>query len=170
MFRQWAFPVVMVLGLGVANASAQEVHFRVLAGASPAGTNDSQNAVPGNNALFNAPTGIAVNSAGTVYVTDSQNQTIRAITPAGVVTTFAGDPGSFGQANGTGNDARFGSPQAAAVDSVGNVYIADTFNHTIRKITPAGVVSTLAGLAGISGSADGTGSNARFNSPRGVAV
>ena len=124
----------------------------------------------GGDARFNVPTGIAVNSAGTLYVTDSQNCTIRKITPAGVVTTFAGESGACGSADGTGNAARFSVPQGAAVDSTGNVYVADTFNHTIRKITPGGVVTTLAGLAGNIGSADGTGSAARFNSPRGVAV
>lgn len=164
MLRQWAVPVLLVLGIGVTDAAAQD--FRVLAGASPAGFDDGT----GVNARFNVPVGIAVNSAGTVFVTESQNGTIRAVTPAGVVTTFAGEAGSFGNLDGTGTAARFSGPQGAAVDSAGNVYIADTFNSTIRKITPAGVVTTLAGLAGNNGNTDGTGSAARFSSPRGVAV
>src|ERR1044071_8958408 len=82
--------------------------------------------------------------------------------------TFAGlAPGS---ADGTGSNARFYNPAAVAVDSNRNVYVADQYNHTIRKITPAGVVSTLAGLAGSSGSDDGTGSAARFFQPDGEAT
>ena len=101
---------------------------------------------------------------------DANNSTIRKVTPAGVVTTLAGLPGSSGSADGTGRDARFDGPSGVAVDGTGNVYVTDTGNYTIRKVTPAGVVTTLAGLAGISGSADGTGGAARFNWPGGVAV
>ena len=168
--RKWAVPLLIVLLVGVADASAQETDFRVLAGASPAGSNDGSDEVTGGDARFNVPTGIAVDSSGTLYVTDTHNYVIRRITGAGAVTTFAGEAGEFGSADGVGGTASFGGPQAAAVDIAGNVYIADTFNHTIRKITPAGVVSTFAGLAGNSGSTDNTGSAARFNSPRGVAV
>ena len=84
-------------------------------------------------------------------------------------TTLAG-AASIGSADGTGSAARFYGPAGVATDSSGNVYVADTFNHTIRKITPAGVVTTLAGLAGSYGSADGTGSAARFYYPYGVAT
>ena len=84
-------------------------------------------------------------------------------------TTLAGQS-SFGSADGTGSAARFKNPSCVAVDTAGNVYVADIGNHTIRKVTPAGVVTTLAGLAGGSGSADGTGSAAQFFSPHGVAV
>ena len=84
-------------------------------------------------------------------------------------TTLAGQA-SIGSADGTGSAARFNYPSGVATDSSGNVYVADSFNNTIRKITPAGVVTTLAGLAGNPGSDDGTGSAARFYDPRGVAT
>ena len=124
----------------------------------------------GSAARFNSAYGVAVDSAGNVYVADTGNDTIRKITPAGVVTTLAGTAGQFGSADGTGSAARFEFPEGVAVDSAGNVYVADTINDTIRKITPAGVVTTLADMAGQVGSADGTGSAARFDYPTGVAV
>jgi sugar lactone lactonase YvrE len=126
----------------------------------------------GSAALFAGPSSVAVDSSGNVYVADTYNNTIRAITPAGVVTTLAGSAAAFpGNVDGTGGAARFNSPSGVAADSSGNVYVADTFNDTIRKITtPGGVVTTLAGSAAGSGSADGTGSTARFNFPLGVAV
>src|SRR5207249_277182 len=85
-------------------------------------------------------------------------------------TTLAGDPGGDGSSDGTGSEARFYQPSGVAVDSAGNVYVADSYNDTIRKITPGGVVSTLAGLASHPGCVDGRGSNARFFQPEGVAV
>jgi PKD repeat protein len=124
----------------------------------------------GSAAQFGNPYSVAVDTIGNVYVADTINSTIRKVTPAGVVTTFAGLAGVGGSANGTGSVARFNDPYGVAVDVNGNVYVADTYNSTIRKVTPAGVVTTLAGLAGTSGSANGTGSAARFNNPYGVAV
>ena len=124
----------------------------------------------GTAARFNQPSGVAVDAAGNIYVADISNNTIRKITPAGVVSTLAGLAGSPGSADGTGSAARFFGPFGVAVDAAANVYVGDADNSTIRKITPAGVVSTLAGLAGIVGSADGAGSAARFNFPSGVAV
>jgi sugar lactone lactonase YvrE len=111
-----------------------------------------------------------VDSAGNLYVGDSNNHTIRKITPAGDVSTLAGLAGNAGSADGTGSDARFYYPGDVAIDTAGNVYVADTSNHTIRKITPAGDVSTLAGWADSAGSADGTGSDARFYYPGGMAI
>src|SRR5215470_10182099 len=116
-------------------------------------------------ARFNSPSGVAVDSAGNVYVADQGNDTIRKVTAAGVVTTLAGTAGITGSADGTGAAARFNAPFGVAVNGAGIVYVADSFNQTIRKITAAGVVTTLAGSAGVRGSADGTGAAARFSDP-----
>ena len=124
----------------------------------------------GTAARFQSPTGITIDSNDNVYVADNLNQTIRRITSAGVVSTLAGSSGLAGSADGVGIAARFKNPEGIAVDSSGNVYVADTQNSTIRKITSAGVVTTLAGTAGVSGSADGNGAAAKFVYPRGVAV
>ena len=114
--------------------------------------------------------GIAVDRTGNLYVADAANNTIREITPAGVVRTLAGLANSSGNSDGPGNNARFWTPFGVAVDKTGNVYVADTLNNTIRKVTPNGIVSTLAGLAGNPGSSDGLGVHARFRNPWGVAV
>jgi sugar lactone lactonase YvrE len=124
----------------------------------------------GAAARFDNPNGVAVDRSGNVFVADSYNNTIRKITPAGVVTTLAGSADSSGSADGTGTAARFSYPYGVAVDGAGNVFVTDESNNTIRKVTPSGVVTTLAGTAGLSGSADGTGTAARFNRPQGVAV
>ncbi len=113
---------------------------------------------------------VAVDKEGNVYVADTYNNTIRKITPSGVVNTVAGMAGQMGAAEGTGADASFSRPQGIAVDRDGNVYVADTYNSTIRKITPSGVVSTLAGAVGQRGHVDGPGGTARFNDPQGIAV
>ena len=120
----------------------------------------------GTAAQFQTPYGITADASGNVYVADTGNQKIRKITPAGVVSTFAGS--SFGFADGTGTAAQFKNPYGVAVDASGNVYVADNSNHIIRKITPAGVVSTFAGSS--YGFADGTATAAKFYNPRGVAV
>ena len=140
--------------------------FTTLAGAAGAsGLADGT----GNAARFFQPHGLAVDANGVVYVADLNNHTIRKITPAGVVTTFAGLAGAPGFVNGTGNGARFNSPRGVAVDTAGNVYVADSQNYAIRKITPGGSVSLLAG--GTAGSQDTTNlTTGRFLSPYGVAV
>jgi len=124
----------------------------------------------GSNARFGNLFGIAADSAGNVYVADNTYSTIRKITPAGAVTTLAGTPGISGSADGTGSAARFFSPRGIAIDSAKNLYVTDQNNQTIRKITPAGVVTTLGGVAGSYGIADGTGRSARFFTPAGIAV
>src|SRR5712692_6189725 len=97
---------------------------------------------------FSVLSGVATDSAGNVYVADAGNHTIRKITPVGVVTTLAGTAGIHGSADGTGAAGRFNSPEGVATDSAGNVYVADNGNNTVRKITPAGEVSTIVGVAG----------------------
>ena len=124
----------------------------------------------GSAARFYYPEGMAVDSAGNVYVGDSINRTIRKISPAGFVTTLAGPGGSYGSADGTVLNARFDEPYGVAVDASANLYVADTFNNTIRLLTTAGTVTTLAGQAGLAGSADGTNGAARFDEPTGLAV
>jgi sugar lactone lactonase YvrE len=124
----------------------------------------------GSAAKFRAPAGIAVGSNGIIYVADTENHTLRKITHSGSVSTLAGLPLTAGSSDGTGNGALFSQPRGLAVDEAGNVYVADTANSTIRKVTPSGVVTTFAGLAGMAGFADGTGAHALFNLPRGLAL
>ena len=124
----------------------------------------------GTNANFYQPLGLAVDGAGNLFVADSWNHTIRKITAAGVSSTVAGMPRSPGCADGVTNKARFNRPAGLALDSATNLFVADSFNHIIRRITPAGVVSTIAGLAGVWGNADGTNTGARFFQPEGIAV
>lgn len=119
----------------------------------------------GSAARFNFPVGIAVDAAGNVFVADAKNSTIRRITPAGVVTTYAGAPLQFGSNDGAAATARFFLPYGVAVDTAGNVYVADGGNHVIRKISPGGDVTTLAGTAQQSGFVNGAGAAARFNTP-----
>ncbi|MBX3101877.1 MAG: T9SS type A sorting domain-containing protein [Bacteroidetes bacterium] len=127
------------------------------------GSNDG----PGNTAQFHAPLAVAVDTNGYVYVSDAINHRIRKITPAGVVSTLAGS--SKGYQNGTGTAARFEQPQAITVDLNGNVYVADVVNARIRKITPAGVVTTIAG-DGTEGYQDAQGTAAKFNRISGLAI
>jgi len=123
----------------------------------------------GTNALFNAPEGIGIDSSGNLYVADSQNNAVRQITSAGVVNTVAGSP-SGGSANGFGSIAHFNHPQGIAVDNSGNAYVADASNAIIRRVTSAGLVTTLAGLAGNHNCVDGVGNNSRFVAPSAIAL
>lgn len=124
----------------------------------------------GTAARFNVPRGLAVDSSGNLYVTEYISHTIRKITPDGMVSLFAGTPGGTGTADGMGTAAQFCNPMGITADSGGNLYVTDRSNHTIRKITPAGVVTTLAGSPGVSGTSDGAVGVAKFNAPYAVAA
>lgn len=115
------------------------------------------------------PHGLVTDTVGNVYATDGDN-TIKKITPAGTVSILAGTAKVGGSTDGVGAAARFNQPYGIARDKEGNLYVADAGNSTIRKITPAGVVNTLAGTAGVSGSADGMGTTASFTSPLGITI
>ena len=143
-----------------------------------AGTANSSGGDDGTNqaALFKAPSGIAVDTNGNVFVADASTQTIRELTPAGtnwVVTTIAGTVGSQGSADGTNQAAKFYGPTGLTLDGAGNLYVADASNDTIRKLTPVGtnwMVTTIAGLPQAIGYSDGTGLNARFDLPSAIAA
>jgi sugar lactone lactonase YvrE len=122
----------------------------------------------GSAAAFHHPAGITADAAGNLYIADADNSRIRKITQAGVVTTIAGN-GFFLLGDGPGNNASFNFPQGIATDAAGNLYVADTYNHSIRKITPANIVSTLAGN-GTAGFSNGTGSAASFGGPFGLTL
>jgi sugar lactone lactonase YvrE/thiol-disulfide isomerase/thioredoxin len=160
--------------LYVADAAAHTIRKISPAGivttlAGLAGTTGTANG-PGSTARFNRPTGLAVDRAGNVFVADAMNSTLRKITAGGVVTTFAGLAGTTGSTDGPGSTALFNHPSDVAVDGAGNLFVADGDNHTIRKITPDGTVSTFAGQARSVGSTDGIGPAARFSAPVGLAV
>jgi serine/threonine protein kinase len=122
------------------------------------------------DARFQSPGGITVDSLGNVYVADTGNDTIRKIARDGSVSTLAGLAGKTGSLDGSGSDARFLAPLGIAVDRAGNVYVAEFASDLIRKITPEGLVSTLAGSAGNPGGQDGAGDDAHFRNPWSVAV
>ena len=136
-------------------------------GNSPGASLDGQ----GSAAVFALPYAVATDSAGNIYVTDTVDNVIRKIDTTGYVSTLAGTPNTTGSADspaGPASAARFTLPEGIAADSAGNVYVADTGNSTIRKITPAGFVTTLAGSPGVTGLYDGTGPGATFNGPQGL--
>ncbi len=118
---------------------------------------------------FNSPTGIAVDATGNLFIADAGDHTIWKVSTSNQKTLLAGSSGLPGSSDGTGSGARFNNPGGLALDPAGNLVVADTGNHTIRRVTQGGVVTTLAGSPGLPGSADGT-TLARFNAPFGVAV
>ncbi|WP_374948416.1 gliding motility-associated C-terminal domain-containing protein [Mucilaginibacter sp.] len=135
------------------------------AGTGAAGAADG----PKASATFNSPTGIAIDAAGNLYVADAGNNVIRKITPGGLVITFAGS-GADGTADGLGILASFSAPTGMTIDKAGNLYVTDKKGNTIRKITPAGLVTTVAGKGGFAGVTNAQGEAARFNNPTGIAV
>ena len=164
----WVLTFLMGVGLAAfSQTSAAQVTVSTLAGtAGVIGSADGSGAA----AQFRAPIGIAADTAGNLFVTDTIDHTIRRVTAAGLVSTLAGTRGVPGSADGTGTAAQFSRPWSIAADTAGNLYVADVDNHTIRKITAEGLVSTLAGTAGVIGSADGSGAAAQFNYPVGIAA
>jgi hypothetical protein len=129
------------------------------------GSNDG----PAGAARFNGPTGLALDAQGNLFVADSNNHTIRKITPNGNVTTFAGIPLENGFVNGDRRAAKFFQPAELAFDTHGALYVADSMNHAIRKISPNGKVSTAAGFSQTPGAEDGDNGRARLYNPYGLA-
>lgn len=165
--------IAVLLLLGPAPRAAAQV-VRTLAGGGAGGTlSGSSNGDALSAARYNSPRGVAVDPAtGNVYVSDTSNHKLRLIFPNLTVVTLAGGntTGTTGGFNdGVGTAALFNTPFSVAVDASGNVIVADTGNNRIRKVTPGGAVSTLAG-SGTGTFADGTGTNAAFWDPLGVAV
>ncbi len=160
--RFWC-SAALVVGL------ATEAQDSVRTWAGQASVSGTANGV-GTSAQFNDPAGMVTDPAGNLYLADTRNHVLRRIGTNGTVTTFAGLMGVPGSGDGTGPQARFNTPSGIAIDTTGSLLVADTGNHTVRKITPAGVVSTLAGAAGQSGFTDALGAAARFQSPLGLAV
>jgi sugar lactone lactonase YvrE len=123
----------------------------------------------GSAARFNGPEGIAADAEGNLYVAEPASATIRKVSPQGAVTTLAGTPGAVGYADGNGGAARFNQPSRLEADSQGNLYLTDTGNSVVRKVTPGGAVATLAGN-GTCGSVDGRTTTAQFCNPKGIAL
>ncbi len=136
--------------------------FSVLAGA--VGTNGYVDG-SGAAARFNYPGGIVVDGARNVYVSEFNSSTIRKISPDGSVITLAGTSLQKGSQDGSGNAARFNAPRGLAMDGAGNLFVADSENHTIRKISPTGGVTTVAGTAGAAAQLDGSREAARLDHP-----
>jgi sugar lactone lactonase YvrE len=155
------------------SAQSQPYSFITLAGSPGAtGTNDGA----GQESRFHSPVGIAVDPAGTLFIADFLNHTVRKMTFSGtnwLVSTIAGLAGTSGYADGTNSDARFNRPTGIALDKVGNIFVSERYNHTIREIRAVGtnwVVSTVAGQAKVTGHQDGTNTDAQFYLPSGLAV
>lgn len=155
------------LGNSVIRKISDQGEVSTLAG--KAGVPGSKDGV-GDAARFRCPSGIAVDRGGNIFVADVYDNTIRRVTPGGVVTTFAGLPGVRGSDDLPGKDARFRDPLALAIDAGGNLFIADTSNSTIRKIALDGAVSTVAGVPQQTGDLDGPAAQALFDAPSAVAV
>jgi hypothetical protein len=166
--------ILLVLIIGIGQLCAQTFTFTTLAGGAQ-GTNDGVNGA----AQFDFPAGIAADSQGNLFVSDTSNNTIRKVTPVGddwVVTTIAGLPalGGIGATNdGVNGQARFYHPEGVVADGNGNLFVVDHDNNTVRQLTLSGTnwtVTTVAGWGGLRGSVDGTNSDVRFWGPRGIAM
>jgi serine/threonine protein kinase, bacterial len=123
-----------------------------------------------SESLIDRPHGIAVDKEGNVFFCDMKNHLIRKIDSKGFISTIAGKQGKAGIKDGVGKNAQFNKPEGIVVDSKGNIFVADTYNFTVRKIDKKGNVSTFAGIGGKEGYADGNGKEALFNMPIGIAI
>ncbi len=153
----WAYVILLSTELNA------QFTIQTIAGTGQFGSQNGQAA----QASFNRVTHVVRDSKGNLFVTDLDNHCIRKIDPNGLVSTFAGSCGSIGFADGLGSAARFNWPFYMAIDSLDNLYVSDAKNHAIRKISPTGAVTTLAGN-GVNGLVDGVGSMARFDHPYGI--
>lgn len=176
--KQKLFPICLLPALFFAGSVLAQTNytpytFITLAGSGITGSTDGY----GTNAKYANVHDVAVDGAGNVYVADSSNDTIRRITPDGLVSTIAGKAGVTGTNDGIGTQARFNSPQGVVLDQNGTLFVADSSGRTIRKLTatfPSAQtnwsVVTIAGQPNVIGSADGTNNNATFSFPRSIAV
>ncbi len=151
------------------NASLAVVPYTFTTVAGWAAHSGSQDGT-GPEARFYEPCGVALDRGGNLYVTEWRNHTIRKVTPQGVVTTVAGLPGATGTNDGPSLDARFFFPEGIVVDANTNIYVSDNANQTIRKISPDGFVTTIAGVPGVAGWQDGPASTALFHAPNALAL
>lgn len=150
----------------IRKVSQQGVAVTIAGSAGAFGSADGAGAA----ARFNEPTRLEADIDGNLYVTDTGNSTIRQLSSSGAVTTLAGAAGACGSVDGNAVNARFCKPQGITLDRNGNLYVADTMNHTIRRIDRSNNVTTVAGVAGSCGSADGRGAQARFCEPQDIRV
>jgi sugar lactone lactonase YvrE len=166
------FQCVVSNAAGGATSLAQTLTVNAYGVSTLAGWPQTPGAVDGQGwaARFSEPDGIVADSSGNLFVSDYVNSAIRKITPTGAVTTFAGTLGQPASVDGQGTTARFNGPTGLAIDAANNIYVADSGNFTIRKITPAGYVSTVAGRPMIEGATNGPATSAEFEDPEGVAV
>jgi uncharacterized protein (TIGR03437 family) len=136
---------------------------------TPGFTGDGSTAT---NAEMNSPTGVAVDSAGNLYIADSLNCRIRKVASGGNISTLAGNGTlSYSGDGGAASKAQLNTPQGVAADAAGNLYLSDTLNNVVRKVSPNGIISNYAGNGGVGSSGDGSAAtSAQLNGPQGLAV
>ncbi len=172
-----SFPVGLAVDNGalyiteIGNHSIRKLDFTTNNLTTIAGTTTFSGFVDGAGSVarFNRPYDITQGGSGTLAVSDFSNHSIRSIDATDQVSTMAGD-GTSGSSDGSASAARFFQPGAIIGDGQGNFYVADSFNHTIRKIDSNGNVTTLAGMAGMSGNVDGQNDQTRFNLPLALCI